>query len=80
MDWGKALEEMKQGRGDVIDTIFKTEGRAKLFDFTPPYCDIDVPVFFEQSISGINSIKSRKGYVVGVKSGDACIDVLKKTG
>lgn len=80
MDWGRAKEMMARGNADVIDTIFYTSSRALLYDFTPPYADLDVPVFFEESISGISSIESLKGYVVGVKSGDACIDVLRARG
>lgn len=80
MDWSLALEQMARGRADVIDTVFYTKERARLYDFTKPYAELDVPVFFEESISGINSIESLKGYVVGVKSGDACIEVLKANG
>ncbi|HOP64254.1 MAG TPA: transporter substrate-binding domain-containing protein [Spirochaetota bacterium] len=79
-DWGKALAEMKEGKGDVIDTVFFTEERNSFLDYTKPYTTIEVPIFFESRMSGITDIKSLIGYVVGVKEGDACIDELVKNG
>ena len=78
MDWAKALQVMQAGQADVIDTIFVTEPRKRLYDFTAPYAKLDVPIFFHQSISGIVNADSLKGFTVGVKEGDACIDVLRE--
>ena len=39
-----------------------------------------MPIFFHKSISGITSADSLKGFTVGVKAGDACIDVLHTHG
>ena len=80
MDWGKAQAVMAAGKADVIDTLFETEARKLLFDFSAPYAKLDVPIFFHQSISGIVNVDSIKGFTVGVKDGDACIDVLHKNG
>lgn len=75
-DWNEAQKLMADGKADVIDTIFYTVERAKLYDYTPPYADIEVPVFFDNSLSGIDRIESLSGFIIGVKDGDACIDVL----
>jgi PAS domain S-box-containing protein len=80
MDWGKAQNFMRRGKADVIDTIFFTKERAKLYDFTKPYAKLDVPIFFHKNISGIIEISSLRGYRIGVKAGDACIDFLKEKG
>ena len=80
MDWNKALELMSNGKCDVIDTIFYTKERAKQYDFTKPYAKIEVPVFFHKNLAGIVDIDSLSGYIIGVKAGDACIDVLKSRG
>ncbi|MBA3010871.1 MAG: PAS domain S-box protein [Desulfobacula sp.] len=80
MDWSKAQEFMRKGQADVIDTIFFNEKRALAYDFTKPYATLDVPVFFNKNISGIVNIPSLQGLTIGVKAGDACIDVLKKQG
>ncbi|HPS85330.1 MAG TPA: transporter substrate-binding domain-containing protein [Spirochaetota bacterium] len=79
-DWSDALKLMSEGRGDVIDTVFYTAERAAKYDYTPEYADIEVPVFFENSLSGIDSIESLSGYIVGVKDGDACIEILNSHG
>jgi PAS domain S-box-containing protein len=80
MDWGKAQNFMRQGKADVIDTIFFTKERAKLYDFTKPYAKLDVPIFFNKNISGIVDISSLHGYRIGVKAGDACVNFLKGAG
>jgi len=76
MEWGKAQETMRSGKADVIDTIFITAERLILYDFTEPYADIDVPIFYHKSISGIIDPQTLQGFTVGVKTGDACVDML----
>lgn len=80
MDWSEAQDFFLKGQADAIDTIFFNEKRARQFDFTKPYATIDVPVFFHKNISGIVDIASLQGFTIGVKAGDACIEVLKKQG
>ncbi len=80
MDWGKAQQFMNEGKADVIDTVFKTSKRELIYDFTKPYADLEVPVFFNKNISGITDVHSLEGFTIGVKDGDACIDVLKSNG
>ncbi|NCB41991.1 MAG: diguanylate cyclase [Clostridia bacterium] len=79
-DWKVALSKMECGEFDVIDTVFKNESRLQFLDFTLPYADVDVSIFFHNTISGINSVDSLAGFVVGVKSGDASIDYLREQG
>lgn len=80
MDWGEALLRMEQGEFDVIDTIFFNEQRAHIFDFTKPYVTLDVPIFFNRNISGISGPATARGFVVGVKTGDNAISVLRSAG
>lgn len=80
MDWCKAQKTLQEGGADVIDTIFWTEERAKLYDYTKPYTKIEVPIFFHRNISGINTVKSAKGFTIAVKEGDACIQTFRKNG
>ncbi len=80
MDWGDALERMKAGEFDVIDTVFYTEERARFFDYSKPYQTIDVPIFFHRNISGISDARSLYGFSVAVKRGDAAVDWLRAAG
>jgi PAS domain S-box-containing protein len=80
MDWSKAQQVMQSGQADVIDTMFETEARRKLYDFSAPWAQLDVPLFFHKSIGGITDADSARGFTVGVKAGDACIDTLRAHG
>lgn len=80
MDWSMALAKMEAGEFDVIDTIFFNESRAEKYDFTKPYSTINVPIYFNNKISGITGPESIKGFQVAVKAGDAVVDVLKEKG
>lgn len=80
MDWGEALRRMEAGEFDVIDTVFRTEAREILYDFTKPYVQIEVPLFFRSELSGIRNVRDLNGFVVGIKAGDASIDFLRANG
>ena len=67
LPWDEALGQMKSGEFDVIDTIFYTDERAKIFDFTEPYAKIDVLIFFPNNLSGIANAGNLKGFRVAVK-------------
>lgn len=80
MDWADAQRFIQADRADVIDTIFMTPERVAFYDFSAPYARLEVPIFFHHSISGIMNAASLKGFTVGVKAGDACVDVLRSHG
>jgi len=80
MDWKQALDGMKAGEFDVIDTAFETEERSGWLDFGRPYTPIEVVAFFNKDISGITDIHSLQGFVVAVKEGDAAVDLLRSHG
>ncbi|MBX9914773.1 MAG: EAL domain-containing protein [Pseudomonadaceae bacterium] len=80
MDWGKAQTAIKNGEADVIDTLFETEQRKLIYAFSPPSATIEVPIFFHKSLSGITDAASLRGFSVGVKDGDACIETLQAQG
>ena len=80
LPWSEALQRMQAGEFDVIDTIFYTDERAQVFDFTPAYAPIAVPIFFQKNISGIADAGNLKGFRVAVKAGDANADYLVNQG
>ena len=79
-NWARAQFLMREGQADVIDTIFYNEDRAKLLAFTPPYAQIEVPVYAHKTLGGISDIASLKGFTIGVKAGDNAVDYLKHRG
>jgi len=80
MDWAEAQRVMREKRADVIDTIFRTPEREQLYDFTPPYAEIRVPVFSHRSLGGIADPSSLRGFTIGVKAGDSVIGILAEHG
>ncbi len=80
LDWNEALVRMQAGEFDVIDTIFLTESRAQVYDFSAPYQEIEVPIYFNNQISGIVDASSLRGFSVAVKNNDAAIEFLKAHG
>lgn len=80
MPWGQALRQVQAGQADVIDLITVTEARKNVFDFSEPYLDLDVVLFFDKSITGIVDASSTKGLLVGVGEGDACAQALMAAG
>ncbi|MDR3435525.1 EAL domain-containing protein [Telmatospirillum sp.] len=79
-DWEKAQQLMAAGKADVIDTIFRTPEREANYDFTWAYADIRVPIYVHASIGGIVKPEDLRGFLVGVKTGDACIEHLRAAG
>jgi len=80
LDWALAQKRMEAGEFDVIDTLFWTESREKIYEFSEPYQNIDVPIYFNNKISGIVNAASLTGFSVAVKANDAAIDFLTKNG
>ena len=78
--WEEAVSGMQAGKFDVIDTIFYTDERAQIYDFTDPYARIDVSIFFHNNISGVADAGDLRGFRVAVKTGDADAEYLTKAG
>ena len=80
MAWSEAQRRMEAGGYDVIDTIFTSERRKALYDFTRPYARLDVPIFFSRDLSGIRGAGDLAGFIVGAKRGDNSVEILKSRG
>ncbi|MDR3670430.1 MAG: transporter substrate-binding domain-containing protein, partial [Holophaga sp.] len=80
MAWAKAQQRMQAGEGDVIDTMFASEQRKSVYDFSSPYAQIDVPIFFSKDLSGIRGPNDLSGFIVGAKRGDNSVAILKANG
>ncbi len=78
--WNRALQLMNEDRADVIDTIFPSPERQRIYDFSQPYTRIDVPIFFHENIAGIRDLESLKGFQVAVKKGDLAEEKLRSGG
>lgn len=79
-NWADAQRILLDGKADVIDMIYRTAPREGLYDFSPPYATLPVDIYVDASISGINSVATLKGFMIGVQEGDACVDKLAEYG
>lgn len=79
-NWNDAQELMKKEKFDVIDTMFKSEKREEIYDFTESYAVIDTSMYFNNNITGITDIESARGFTVASKKGGYSIAALEKAG
>jgi len=79
-NWAEVQPMLAAGRADVIDPIFRTDGRSAALDFSQPYTTVVTSVYADASIGGIHDIASLKGFEVGVQAGDACAEELQRAG
>ena len=80
MEWAKAQAAMRAGEADVIDTLSRSPQREEIYAFSAPYANLEVMLFFHESISGIVDAASSRGFMIGVKAGDLCIERLRQQG
>lgn len=80
MDFDRGLQTMREGKGDVLDLMFFTRKRAEKYLYSKPYFQIKVGVFMHKTLTGITDLKTLLGFTVGVKAGDACIEVFARNG
>lgn len=78
--WAQAQMKLLNGEADVIEAIFKTPERDKLYDFSEPYADVQASIFTHESIRGIHNYNSLLGFQIGVQDGDSCVEQLKANG
>ena len=80
MPWSRAIATFEAGGADVLDTVFETPPRERIYDFTRAYATLSVPVFIHRGISGISRLSDLRGFRIAAKDGDAAIDQLKAGG
>jgi len=47
-DWGEIQRRFNSGEGDVIDNLFRTEARDRIYRFSEPYALVDVPLNYSK--------------------------------
>ncbi len=80
MRWAAAQRAMRDGKADVIDMLFRTPARERLYEFSRPYSTQSVGIYVDHDIQGITGPRSLRGFTIGVERGDACIDKLASLG
>ncbi|MCX8085161.1 MAG: transporter substrate-binding domain-containing protein [Calditerrivibrio sp.] len=76
-EWNIAQQEMKEGKYDIIDTLFKNPEREKIYSFSSPYEKVDTHIFYHKNITGISNVHDLKSFQIATKKGGATVNVLK---
>lgn len=78
--WAEAQAMLLRGDADVIESMFETPERERLYDFSEPYADVPASIFTHESIRGIHNYKSLLGFQIGMQEGDSCVEQLTANG
>lgn len=76
-DWNDAIEMVKNGKADVIGSLYHNTSREQFFDFSIPYYMASTHIFYHKNIHGINDYRDLSGFAIGVVNGDAAEDFLR---
>jgi len=79
-DWGEIQRRFNSGEGDVIDNLFRTEARDRIYRFSEPYALVDVPLIYSMELGDLDGLDLVHDMVIGVKDGDSCRDHLLSVG
>lgn len=77
LPFSKALEKLQTEQADMINFIFKTPEREKIFLFSEPVMNLQSKVYFRKSLS-IKSFSNLTPYLVGIVEDDANEQLLRQ--
>ncbi|MGE0582177.1 MAG: EAL domain-containing protein [Steroidobacteraceae bacterium] len=78
--WAAAMQNLRDGRADILDLIYHTPSREAQFDFSEPYASVPNGVYVDRRIRGVRDVASLRGFPVGVQREDACAEKLRAAG
>ncbi len=70
MEFAQALDAVRNGQADIMAGFFYNEQRARIYDFSQPFYEIDTHIFFHENIYGVKRLKDLSGFKIGVVKGD----------
>lgn len=78
--WSEAQAMLQRGDADVIEAIYRTPAREPDYEFSAAYATQRSFIYAHNSISGVSSPSTLKGFQIGVEAGDACSEMLQGKG
>lgn len=76
--WPEVKEALAKGEIDVIQGMFYSENRARVFDFSPPFATINHAIFCRKDSPAFNAIEDLRNQKVIVVQGDIMHDYAEK--
>lgn len=77
MDWEETMNQLQQGKVDVILGMQYTSARDAVFDFSESYFTMSEVLIVPKTDQSISNLHDLKGKVVSIQKGDAGIDLLE---
>jgi|GEM_PF-386727 len=77
MPFSEALRKLQDGEADIINFIFKTPEREKIFLFSEPVMNLETKVYFRKTLK-IKTVADLTPHLVGVVESDASENLLKQ--
>ena len=74
--WSGSLEDMKQGRVDMLDAVSKTEERKKWITFSDVYLELEVVMISRDDIIFLESMDDLKKKKIGTTAGYVISDYI----
>ncbi len=77
MPFSEALKSLQDGEADIINFIFKTPEREKLFLFSKPVLNLESKVYFRKALN-VKDFAGLTPHLVGAVESDANADLLRQ--
>lgn len=79
--WQGIKQRLLDGEVDLVFGMPKAEREADRLEFSPqPFSDLNLRLYFHESLSGITDAESTRGVLVGVREGGVCQKLLVDAG
>lgn len=76
--WPEVRDALTKGEIDVIQGMFYSEERARVFDFSPPFATVNHAIFCRKDSPPVNAIEDLRNKRVIVLQGDIMQDYAEK--
>ena len=77
MPWAETIAQVRSGKLDFNPGIFMNEERKTVLDFSNPFYEQDIFIFYHKSKSSPTDLKALEGKRLGVVKADFMVNYLK---
>lgn len=78
MTWGEAFDEHKQGKIDVLSTVYFTKERAKTINYTDSYFEISLVLVSKRNAYYAENLSSLNGRTLGLVKDNVYYDFIRR--
>ena len=78
LSWTQVVEQIKDGRVDIVSAVMRTPERETFLNFTKPYISFPIVIATRKEGNFFGDLADLKGKTVGVGKGYATVDILSR--